>query len=153
MNVAFLEENIGFVEKEDGFPSDCILEDLFESGFKLLRLCTKVTTADGEQRSFLVLGNTLWGLELASIMITVGFVSLPAVSVFPVPGGPWRRMVSPLPLPLTKSLNPGWSSMYACTIALIIFLYSSLITSLLNAFSRKVTGLRSLTFTNSTESP
>ena len=72
----------------------------------------------------------------------------PAVSVLPVPGGPCKRIVRPLPLPVTKSLNPGCWRIYACTMALTICLYSVLITSLLKAFSRKLTGFRSSTLTN-----
>lgn len=48
MDVAFLKENVGFIEEKDSFPSDCVLEDLFEFSFKLFGLYTKVTAANSK---------------------------------------------------------------------------------------------------------
>lgn len=58
VNVALLKKNVGFVEKKNSFPSNCILKDLFEFDLKLPGLDAKVTATNSEQRSLLVLSHT-----------------------------------------------------------------------------------------------
>ncbi len=55
MDIPFLEEDVGLIEQEYGFPSDSVFKHLLKLNFKLLGLRPQVSAADGEQGTLKIL--------------------------------------------------------------------------------------------------
>ena len=65
VDVAFLEEDVGLVHEQDGFPGDGVAEDFFEAFLEFEGLGAQVAAADGVEGSLLLLGDALGGQGFA----------------------------------------------------------------------------------------
>ena len=100
MNVcvlAALEEDIGFIEQNDGTPTMCKIEDAVERLFETEGLGAEFADGYLVEWTFEEFGDTC-GQLVRTFCAHVEREDLPsAVRVLPVPGGPWRTATRPLP--------------------------------------------------------
>ena len=107
MGRALLEEDVGFVEEENGVEGVGGFEDAFEGGFELGGVSAEFTAGYLVEGSVGELGDGCGKSVCVFLLTYCGHVTRErqpsAVIVFPTPGGPCSKMTSPFPLPLTKS--------------------------------------------------
>jgi hypothetical protein len=84
------EIDVGFVKNNNGVPLFGVAEESKQVLFECLGLLTQIGGRETEQRSTCILGHRFCSRKKAVLACELHSVStdIPAVRVFPVPGGP-----------------------------------------------------------------